>query len=582
MIDLSNPLHHYNQLNFNLDASSNSASMDGFMNPPQCVVIQKLKAPEKTAAEAPKNNAFYPRDDRFALAVKLAKLDVNNGVWSDEKKESVEEKAEVKPSKTVKTPLLYGAEKRRPLVNRPSQKAQPLKRTQKATSAPKISKPAISQQRSFRKPNNVRFQQEPTVFQRLTKDINIPYQVPRSLFEPVRDGNVNIMRTKDASTSMSDQISVIIPTKYKNLKSNAIVKAKLTGKKNAKPANRSGFLSFYRTPQRKANTSQFTNPAVSVPVANERPIRPKSYSSTPKVGHSRPPVTFHSPPTKLTETMDESLYSEDKEVIRPKPDLAQYLDDTDSITGEPPVQNNAYSRDADSVAREKPSRSNQNAIKKKVKSDVKSQRPVVPKLDVQTLQNLPTLESLLDKLNAMEQEEMEIRARWKTIVYDDDVKSETNNNPGFLSPKPQPEVVEINASSKDPTAPDCLKKSVRFETSNAVPQSTSAHYIPSASAKSSKIKLGLPDNVIECILDSKKSYNEYLKMSHHEPKGNFDPWKIAEDLSNELLSDILTSVCDEVGSAFDGCIDRVFESEFAQPDSSGSFQLSVASETSYC
>lgn len=585
MIDLNNPLHHYNQLNFNLDASnSTSVGGDGFMNP-QCVIIQKLKAPEKPIET--KTNAFFPRDEKFALAVKLAKLDVSNGIWSDEVKQDEKPKeSELKPSRTIKTPLLYGAEKRRPPVNHP-QKAQPLRRAQKATSAPKVSKPVVPQ-RSARK-NNVRFQ-EPSVFQRLTKDINIPYQVPPSLFEPVRDvGNsnrVNILRTKDASTSMSEQPSVIIPTKYKTPKAygNPIAKAKLTGKKNAKPANRSGFLSFYRTPQRKANSSQFSNPAVSVPVAGDR-MPPKSYSSTPKVGHSRP-VTFHSPPTKLTETLDESVYCEDKEAVRPRPDLAQYLKDVESITSEPPAADTRF-RGKEPTARKLTNPEMYGKIKEKDR--VKSKPHSVPKIDIQSLQNLPTLESLLDKLNAMEQEEMEIRTRWKTIVYDEKETSSgvSNNNPGFLT-SDEAKVVEIIPCALEHSEPHCQKKSVRFETESLPAVAASLGKFSTAGARFTanppKIKLSLPENVIDCILDGKKTYEEYLKLSHHEPKGNFDPWKIAEDLSNELVFDILEAVCDEVGSAFDGCIDRVFESEFAQPDSSGSFQVSLdqGSETSYC
>ncbi|XP_058710189.1 protein moonraker isoform X1 [Poecile atricapillus] len=83
--------------------------------------------------------------------------------------------------------------------------------------------------------------------------------------------------------------------------------------------------------------------------------------------------------------------------------------------------------------------------------------------------------------------------------------------------------------------------------------------------KAYSVSVSVPSNVLQSILDYNSRYKHHLKLISHEVVGNFDPWKIAESLAEQLTEEALCDVAAELQDVCEDYAEAVFMSEFLQP-----------------
>ena len=169
--------------------------------------------------------------------------------------------------------------------------------------------------------------------------------------------------------------------------------------------------------------------------------------------------------------------------------------------------------------------------------------------------------TLHQQLLEMESVENDIRTRWKGIKYDmmsdakkpfepptnvEELQSPINLQGGKSKPsKPGKDIVQFVKKRPE------LRKGKSL--SNCPLIQTSAR------------TLSLPMSTIDAVYKNKSTFNSYLHSVHHKPVGKFDPWRVVNELSKEVVDKIVSDVCDEVSDGFDQCVEHVFEAEFAMP-----------------
>lgn len=179
------------------------------------------------------------------------------------------------------------------------------------------------------------------------------------------------------------------------------------------------------------------------------------------------------------------------------------------------------------------------------------------------LHQRPSLESLLLRLDVISQEEETIRRRWQEINYHD-VKDE----PSIIQetvPK-TPQGFKFTKTSR--TREDQPKQIINFipdEDRFDCPHPTSLCWTrPSESnAKSTSLPLILPESTVYAVEKGRKDFERHLRYAFHEPKGKFNPWKLVEVLSDDILNDVVAAVSQEVNGMCEFYAEEIFEQEFA-------------------
>ncbi|KAM7033456.1 protein moonraker isoform 2-T2 [Acridotheres tristis] len=83
--------------------------------------------------------------------------------------------------------------------------------------------------------------------------------------------------------------------------------------------------------------------------------------------------------------------------------------------------------------------------------------------------------------------------------------------------------------------------------------------------KACSVSLSVPRDVLQSILDYNSRYKHHLKLISHEAVGSFDPWQIAESVSEQLTEEALCDVAAELQDVCEDYAEAVFTSEFLQP-----------------
>ncbi|XP_014736706.1 PREDICTED: protein moonraker isoform X2 [Sturnus vulgaris] len=83
--------------------------------------------------------------------------------------------------------------------------------------------------------------------------------------------------------------------------------------------------------------------------------------------------------------------------------------------------------------------------------------------------------------------------------------------------------------------------------------------------KACSVSLCVPRDVLQSILDYNSRYKHHLKLISHEAVGSFDPWQIAESVSEQLTEEALCDVAAELQDVCEDYAEAVFTSEFLQP-----------------
>lgn len=200
----------------------------------------------------------------------------------------------------------------------------------------------------------------------------------------------------------------------------------------------------------------------------------------------------------------------------------------------------------------------------------------------------PSIETLLSRLDSIGREEEAIRRRWQEINYldmkpEDPISSKSNYDSAPGSPQP------INFTKTGHlTVTISPKKIVNF-----LPQEDTAEIRHEPTVKSLRREMALkseqpftgrtlvlPESTITTINRSKKEYQRHLKFTFHEPRGNFDPWKLVEELSDKVLDDVITSVTNEMNGMCEEYADEIFRGEFANASRSSDSSLFTSSSLS--
>ena len=172
--------------------------------------------------------------------------------------------------------------------------------------------------------------------------------------------------------------------------------------------------------------------------------------------------------------------------------------------------------------------------------------------------NQSELEVILRKLTEIENEEDEIRMRWKRI--DLGLLSDRKENKLLITENQHsfaPCEIEIKKSPRSSPKKSFLTKMVKHD-------------------------LDLKPDLLKSILDGAENFKSFLKSTHHQKKGNFDPCLVVEELADDVIDSMMMSVLDEVTSTLDNLIDHVIIEEFADPGSSSFPHLHKTISDSKC
>ena len=167
--------------------------------------------------------------------------------------------------------------------------------------------------------------------------------------------------------------------------------------------------------------------------------------------------------------------------------------------------------------------------------------------------------ALHHQLLAMEDVENSIRSRWKKIKYDTVAENDPQKNDSNAEEVKFP--IELRGGKTVAKTPE--KKIVKFTKPKSMPQKKAPVRFPTQQYSSTL--LSIPHSTADSIFKNKSKFNSYLHSVSHEPIGKFNPWKVVNELSAEIVNKIVSDVCEEVGEGFDDCVEHLFESEFAAP-----------------
>ncbi|XP_033748027.1 protein moonraker-like [Pecten maximus] len=207
------------------------------------------------------------------------------------------------------------------------------------------------------------------------------------------------------------------------------------------------------------------------------------------------------------------------------------------------------------------------------------------------LQDRPTLENLMYKLEQMEEERHSIRRRWATVQFSETepLTKRTIKDPGRpLAPAAMeitrhtvpPRTVQKNmhrefTKSRDdePIIFTKMKSEARFTEFKTgfqagfddVPLNDSAYEMRSRP----EVQISIPKRVRERIMSGVEAYERYLKKTSHQRIGKFDPWRLMEEVADHIMDECMADISVELEDLNEDIVTNVCKSEFLIPKESG-------------
>eukprot|EP00062_Callorhinchus_milii_P011779 gi/632958067/ref/XP_007894825.1/ PREDICTED: uncharacterized protein KIAA0753 homolog [Callorhinchus milii] len=197
------------------------------------------------------------------------------------------------------------------------------------------------------------------------------------------------------------------------------------------------------------------------------------------------------------------------------------------------------------------------------------------------MQDSPTLETMLQRMEEMEKYQEEVRRRVCKIEYADPDfwAEEEKRERAFVSidtkphtPKPFTITKPFEKSVPEPDI--ILQRPLEAEAEDLAwderpqPARISLRPTPHVSCtwrKQGSNVLSLPESTLQSIRRYQERFDQHLKMISHEPIGKFNPWLITESLAEELLDEGLRDVAVELQDVCEEYAEALFTSEFMQP-----------------
>ncbi|XP_072163588.1 uncharacterized protein [Diadema setosum] len=232
------------------------------------------------------------------------------------------------------------------------------------------------------------------------------------------------------------------------------------------------------------------------------------------------------------------------------------------------------------------------------------------------IQEAPTFENILQELELIEVEEEQIRRRWRNVKYDDPLgtgsqegqRSEGGGNVEWMQGTPLdanqmeriPEVPTQHTAmvfskpvptTSQETTSSHWQKVQRMEDDHArhveeedaliippITMTTSQEQRPPASPKAvwesksstasrgsggrGHVPLFVPNDMMKRVEQGRDAFTTHLKRTSHLSYGTFNPWKLIEELSDEIVDDIIAGVTEEVGDVVGHYVDNLYAAEF--------------------
>nr|CAB3262364.1 uncharacterized protein LOC100179520 [Phallusia mammillata] len=568
MICIENPSQYNNQLLFNLDASDSSNYGNQNRNP-GVIVIEKVGQRPKVPHVKPESDRIPLTNERLALAIKLAKLDVSNSQYEDQ---SYRNRIQHGPKHSKpRRPRIHNEYVSEKEVLLPPK--SPVMSKKYRPSQTKVTKRLVKKPKT---PKKIQFKEPPTFDDSRILQIN-EYNRPR---------NPRTNRQKDVCTSTADlnpEVPSFIDKSYFQQfaeKQDVVKKEKLRKRRNDRAPQKSGFLSLQRSPPKnyKRTSHNLSSPLFKSKQYQVYPKKKPSHKTNPKLKSFQTglPKPKYTSPSKKLEYSDIATTSEDEISFEARYD-DRYSAPRSSVQRNPPkpalkgvkLRNSSSKGVVDSIFDDIVEDTADKIHKMHTSLDLEER--------AHELNQAGTFETLHQRINDIENEENEIRARWKNIQYDDiNNSSKPTIKPQTRSYQSDPEFIHFTVDDKTVPRKSRSKEPYKFVSDKKLSKQS---HLSSLRAKSPllkskpRIQLSMNDESVQSIMQYKKERQQYLQTCFHEPKGQFNPWKIVEELSNEIMSSVMTSVCGEVNEVCETCVDHIFEGEFAVPNQSGLMSL---------
>ncbi|XP_071116069.1 protein moonraker-like [Haliotis cracherodii] len=202
-----------------------------------------------------------------------------------------------------------------------------------------------------------------------------------------------------------------------------------------------------------------------------------------------------------------------------------------------------------------------------------------------SMQDAPTLETIFQRLEEMEQEQVDIRRRWATVSY-------TNPQPvskyfttkEVLSDRPcSPPAIEVHRTGGPSTPPRHVKFSQQppeepivftKESQRSKWTESFSHKVPEDAGEREPVTmpslcrprtlLSIPQSVASRIDNHQEAYSSYLKKMSHHPQGIFQPWKLVQQISDEIFAECLHEVTGELDDFNEAIANHLYKSEFME------------------
>ncbi|KAK3084266.1 hypothetical protein FSP39_010828 [Pinctada imbricata] len=215
-----------------------------------------------------------------------------------------------------------------------------------------------------------------------------------------------------------------------------------------------------------------------------------------------------------------------------------------------------------------------------------------------SMQDNPTLETMFQRLEQMEQEQFEIRRRWATLEFEEESSNLRSKRSRDTYSRPQPPVaMEIKRNDvpgqrlqknldfdmgpqDDPIIFTKRKSAPKFH-ERRFPQDEGNEYARTLGSHKPLVDISLPKNVVDNVHSHLEKYERYLRKSSHESLGKFNPWKLVEEVSDQILDECLREVSEEVEDLNEAIVNNVCKSEFMINSSINSTQSSPKHSPSY-
>ncbi|XP_058853907.1 protein moonraker-like isoform X1 [Acipenser ruthenus] len=194
------------------------------------------------------------------------------------------------------------------------------------------------------------------------------------------------------------------------------------------------------------------------------------------------------------------------------------------------------------------------------------------------LQDSPSLETMLRRMEEMEKDEDSVRRRFAHVTYAgpefwvEEERADRGQDPADRKPTtPQPIRITKLAGHKEPVVDIVIETPTE---TNVLSEESgwgdlSQRYQPRQPLPQAKQRdgtfLSVPIRMQQSIQKYSERYEAFLRLVSHEAVGSFNPWVIADSLAEELMSEALGDVAAEFQDVCEEYAEAVFTSEFLQP-----------------